>query len=395
MKNYISYKKIALLIAKEVGEIISDEEKKVLKDWTDESNENKILYRKLKNSENFKSRNEKVQQIDINAGWEGIAVKMKKVKRISVTRKILQYAASVITLMMLGWGGYFLYEKITEPGRVEQVAEIKPGTTKATLILDDGKTVNLETNEEFSLTEKDGTVINRTKEQLDYSKKIEKDKTEAIYNTVYIPIGGEFNLTLSDGTHVFLNSMSQIKYPVQFIGNERKVELTGEAYFEVAKNRGKPFIVTTGTIDIEVLGTTFNINAYENSGEIITTLVEGKVKINSPEKAFDETIMLPNDQARFDTQKSKLEVSKVDATLYTAWKDGRFIFYDQRLEDIMNILTRWYSANVFYLNPSVKELRFSGNLDRYGDINHILEIIKSTDKVNLEIKGNNIMFFEK
>ncbi len=384
------------MIAKEVGDIITDGEKQELAGWIDESDDNKSLYKQIKNSANFESRNKRYRQIDINAGWEGISLKMKKKRRLSVTKQVFRYAASFIAIFMLGLGGYFLYDKINAPVEVAPVvAEIKPGTTKATLILDGGERVNLDAQEEFSLTEKDGTLINRKQGQLDYAKAPGEEINKPIYNTVQIPRGGEFNLALSDGTHVFLNSMSQIRYPVQFVGGERRVELTGEAYFEVSENKDRPFIVETGGINIEVLGTEFNVNAYEKYDEIVTTLVEGKVRINSPDKKFDAVVISPNDQAKFDVEKCVVGVARVDPALYTAWKEGRFIFYDQRLEDIMEILTRWYSANVYYPDPSVKELRFSGNLDRYGSIGHILEIIKSTDKVDIEIKGDEITFYKK
>ena len=150
-------------------------------------------------------------------------------------------------------------------------------------------------------------------------------------------------------------------------------------------------MIRTAGMNVEVLGTTFNLNAYENNEKIVTTLVEGSVKINS-QITHESRLLSPDEQATFDVSNGQTEIKKVDVNLYTAWKDGNLIFYDARLEDIMTTLSRWYSANVLYRNTSVKDLRFSGNLNRYGDINQILDIIRSTGKITIEIDKNTILF---
>ena len=189
--------------------------------------------------------------------------------------------------------------------------------------------------------------------------------------------------------------MSQLKYPVRFTGHVREVELEGEAYFEVAKNRGKPFKVKTQKLNIVVLGTSFNINTYDFPGQVVTTLVEGTVTLDPDNQSSEEQILKPNEQALFDLKNEKIEIKKVDVSRYTAWKEGQFIFYDQRLADIMSILSKWYSANVSFADPSVENLHFSGSLDRYGDINQILEVIRETNKVNIKIEGKNILLSPK
>jgi ferric-dicitrate binding protein FerR (iron transport regulator) len=271
--------------------------------------------------------------------------------------------------------------------------EILPGKSRAILVLDDGQSVLLDSLTEQSITEKDGTMIEKGNQSLNYSKQSDNLNAANIYNTIKIPQGGEYNLILSDGTKVYLNAESQLRYPVQFAGNVREVELVGEGYFEVATNAQKPFIVKTKGVSVEVLGTSFNVNAYGNTEKIVTTLVEGSVKLNMQGSSASQ-ILEPAEQAVFDVNNGKTEVRKVDVNLYTAWKDGNLIFYDNRLEDIMIILKRWYSAEVEFKSATIKELRFSGSLDRYGDIRQILDIIKSTGKVNIEIKENTILFSE-
>jgi len=243
----------------------------------------------------------------------------------------------------------------------------------------------------LSITEKDGTLIEKTGGKLNYSNPLNEKADQMIHNTITIPRGGEYNLVMADGTRVYLNAMSSFRYPVKFGVKHRIVELSGEAYFEVTKDTSRPFIVKTAAISIEVLGTSFNLNAYDNTERIVTTLIEGSVKINS-QKTNQSRLLKPDEQAIFQVNSGQIDINKVDVNLYTAWKNGNLTFYDSRLEDIMITLTRWYSADVLYKNESVKNLRFSGNLNRYGDINQILDILRSTGKINIEINNSTILF---
>ena len=245
------------------------------------------------------------------------------------------------------------------------------------------------------IKEDDGTLIQKTTDKLDYEKKVDKKKDKLIFNTIRTPQGGEYNLVLADGTEVFLNSLSQFKYPVQFVGENREVELTGEAYFIVAKDQQKPFLVKTNGIDVAVVGTSFNINAYEETGNVVTTLVEGKVNLHLNNQNTGTYTLVPDEQAVFTVSLGNMKVRKVDVSLFTEWRNGQLIFHNNRLEDIMNTLIRWYSVEVFYLDPGVKDIKFSGNLNRYEDISSILDIIQATEKVNIKINKNAILFSMK
>ena len=343
---------------------------------------------------NFRVRNSNFQEIDILAGWERLNDKIERSSKIVKIRKVLGWAAAILIPIMVvgGFSIYFQSRELVE-NKVVQVHEILPGKPRAILVLDDGKSVMLDSLDQLAITEKDGTMIERGAQSLNYSKNSGKSITENIYNTVKIPQGGEYNLVLADGTHVFLNAESQLRYPVHFAGNTREIELSGEAYFEVTKDAKKPFIVKLTGMSVEVLGTSFNLNAYANTGKIFTTLVNGSVKLDIPGSS-ETKLLKPEEQAAFDVKSGQTEIRKVDVNLYTGWKDGRLNFYDSRLEDIMITLTRWYSADVVYRDSSVKNLRFSGSLDRYGEINQILDIIKSTKKLKIEIEGNTILFGE-
>lgn len=396
MFEYQHYNEIVRLIALEVSEELNADDAMKLKEWIDESPENYRLYSNVKKSTNFNKRNLEYQKIDILVGWKSIASLIEKRRKLVIERKMIKFAAAIL-LPLIIVGGIYFYTSWGSDHHHRNIAptcKIHPGSTKAVLILNDGKTVLLDSASNLSIREKDGTLIEKSDGELNYTNQSAEETTHPIFNTINIPRGGEYNIVLADGTRVYLNAMSSFKYPVTFSGQSREVELTGEAYFEVKKDEDWPFIIRTSAISIEVLGTSFNLNAYENTEKIVTTLVEGRVKINS-HNSNDSRLLVPEEQATFYTKNGQTDIKKVDVNLYTAWKDGNLIFYDSRLEDIMTTLTRWYSAEVLYSEESVRNLRFSGNLNRYGDVSQILDIIRSTGKINVEIKKNTILFSEK
>lgn len=393
MSNFQHYDEIVRLITGEVLDELDAGEMHKLKAWLDECPENCALYARLKNSSNFRARNTRFQQIDTLVGWKTFRQSIDKRQKVIRLKKILSYAAAIVLPLLIAGGIYFSGRISNKNESIAEVKVIHKGSTKAVLILDNGKTLALDSANDLSITEKDGTMIKKSNGRLNYTNTANSITQAPIYNTIRIPRGGEYSLVLSDGTRVYLNAMSNFKYPVTFTGKTREVELSGEAYFEVKKDASKPFIVKTSAISIEVLGTSFNLNAYENTERVITTLVEGSVKINTF-KTNESRLLAPDEQAYSDLKSGTTNIKKVDVNLYTAWKNGNLTFYDSRLEDIMTTLTRWYSAEVIYGNSSVKDLRFSGSLDRYGDIHQILDIIKSTGKVKIEIKENTILFSE-
>ena len=183
--------------------------------------------------------------------------------------------------------------------------------------------------------------------------------------------------------------MSSLRFPVTFANEKREVELEGEAYFEVSKN-GLPFIVSTHGMQIEVLGTTFNVSAYPNE-ECQTTLVNGSVKINAGQG--ESLILKPSQQASIAPGSNDIQVKTVDTSFYTSWIKGKINFKDQRLEDIMKILSRWYDMKVVYANADIKNIRFGCNIDRYEDIAPFVNLLEKTEKVHVKIKDKTITFY--
>ena len=208
------------------------------------------------------------------------------------------------------------------------------------------------------------------------------------YNTLKTPRGGEYTITLSDGSRVYLNASSELKYPVLFDEKKREVRLSGEAYFEVAKDSERPFYVVTNTVRIKVYGTSFNVNTYSTQGTQ-AVLVSGKVGIRGV-GADKEYIMNPSELAEFDNDGTFKRIRAVNTSAYTAWRDGRLVFEDESLEEILNRLSRWYNVDVFYGSEVVKNYHFTGYMEKYEDVDTILKAISKMVGVNFIVKGKTI-----
>lgn len=377
---------IAQLISKEIVGDMSSEEKEKLQNWIDESEENLKLYEKIKKGESRQIRNDFVNGLDVKSAWQKVGAGIKPQRK---TFKLWEWGLRVAAVLVIGAFIGTLYHISTKnldlTANLEEI-QIGPGSSKAVLQLHSGETLQLEDENNESIVEKDGTLISNEKGLLAYAT--QADATDQVlYNTVKVPIGGEYQLTLADGTKVWLNSDSQIKYPVQFNQEKRKVWIAGEVYFDVAHDKNKAFVVDVKDVEIEVLGTEFNIEAYHDQKSIVTTLVEGSVKLR---KESESVIIEPNQQAVISEGEDQFVVNDVVASNYALWKDGVFFFEDTDLESIIEKLERWYGIKVFYMNPSVKEKRFSIEVKRYESIDKVLDILSRTNKVHFDIKSNVI-----
>lgn len=306
-----------------------------------------------------------------------------RTRRRHISRR-LQIAAAVLLLLGLGNLVYY-YSQVAGPELLAVSPEIVPGESKATITLANGEKVELE-NLARELQETDGTLLSSGAGELVYKES--GADGELIYNTIDIPRGGEFRLVLSDGTKVWLNSDSQLKYPVQFNGDMREVYLKGEAYFEVAHNARKTFIVSTSKGDIRVLGTSFNVRDYRDENKVVTTLEAGQVRYISPGRG--EIDLIPGYMLE-DGAGSPLIPRKVNTEEYTGWKDGKYIFDDVSVEEIMTTLARWYDVTVVYENNLVRKLHFTGDLERYATINTILNFMETGGDVRFRIDGKTII----
>lgn len=288
-----------------------------------------------------------------------------------------KYTAAAAVIIGIITSSYFFKDKKLN-NAVENatiiVNTIKTGTDKATLTLEDGSQIVLEKGGSFETKN-----ANSNGEQIVYDKNEPKDDSKIIYNYLTIPRGGQFSLKLADGTQVWLNSESQLKYPVSFIsGKIREVELIyGEAYFDVSpssEHMGAKFKVINKGQEVEVLGTEFNIKAYKDETNIYTTLVEGKVTI------YHDNIkqnLLPNEQSNFDTNANSLTIKTVDVYNEISWKEGVFSFEEESLKDMMKVISRWYDVDIIFKNKSIKNEIFVGVLRKNQNIEEILTCIQN------------------
>lgn len=302
----------------------------------------------------------------------------------------LKYAAVIVLFVFGGWGIWFALDRA--PG-VELATNTPalPVSNKAYLLLSDGEQVELEKIVKGSVIEEQGYRV-----QMDSSGKISYSKIKEardsadklIYNTIVVPRGGEYKLVMSDGTCVWLNSDSQLKFPVHFTTNERNVYLKGEGYFQVAKNEDKPFRVTVDNdMVVRVLGTSFNINAYNDLGSIVTTLISGKVDILNLQGESLIT-MKPNQQVNFHD--GEIAMQEVDALKTIAWVNGKFYFQELPLEKIVLQLQRWYDIEVDFRKEALKSYEFTGVLRRDMTVEQIFEIIEKTTNVKVSVDGRNV-----
>ena len=214
------------------------------------------------------------------------------------------------------------------------------------------------------------------------------EEREPVYYTVNIPYGGEYNLVLPDGTRIYLNAGTTLRYPDHFAGGSREIFLSGEAYLEVSRDTSRPFIVRTDDMDVRVLGTVFNVNAYPDGNYVRTTLVEGKVETSC---GGERIVMKPGTQVAYDKATRQADYFPVDVRHFISWKDGYYDFRDMTLGELMQIFVRWYDVDVRFANPLLENLRFSGRLRRYEDVSGLFEQLEYTGDVAFDVKGKNIV----
>lgn len=263
---------------------------------------------------------------------------------------------------------------------------VVPGSTKATLRLAGGETVDIR-GDSMQITGKGKSHILYAGGKLTYAKK--EKVAELVYNELEVPVAGECSLVLDDGTQVWVNADSRLKYPVQFVGEERKVFLEGEAYFIVAKD-SLPFVVSTSRGDVRVLGTTFNVKSYDKEVAMQATLVEGKVLVAQGQKEME---LAPGEQGTV-TDAGIMAKRAVDVDEFVGWRKGIYVFKKQPLEDIMRDLSRWYGVSVFFQNEGLKQVSFTGNLKRYDNINEFLDVLQRTGDVKYRINNNTVIIYE-
>ncbi|WP_442589171.1 FecR family protein [Pedobacter sp. AW31-3R] len=313
----------------------------------------------------------------------------RSVKKFSwFNRRTISAAAAIIAIVALG-----VYVSKIYPGWEgnHYANDVTPGTSKAILTLADGRKITLDASKKGKLAEQSGISISKTAEgRLVYtvsdSPSDNKDDIKT-YNTLETPKGGEYQVNLPDGTKVWLNAASTLKYPTSFAAaRERRVILEGEAYFEVAHDQHSPFLVVTGKQVLKVLGTHFNVNAYGNEPDTKTTLLEGSVGIKQLQGEKD-LVLKPGQQAQVGKE---VEVVDVDTETAVAWKNGDFVLKDEDFKTTMRKIARWYDVEVVYDESAPDDLELGGWVSRKKNISAVLKVMESTGKVHFKVQGRRI-----
>ena len=388
------YQDAALMRKFLLGEA-NEAERKELEKRLAECPDLKKVYEQLQNGETLKAAFGEYKDYSSKKAYQSFLQKIgrmeKKERKPSISR-VWWYAAAAVIVLAAGLSFYMSnFYSAVEEKRVL----IQPGTQQAQLTLPDGSIIDVDKKEVNVVV--DGVQVKYKKGVLSYQPTVttqhEEESTEekpVKSNELVIPRGGENTVILADGTTVHLNAGSKLTYPVRFASKRRVVALEGEAYFDVVKDETRPFIVQTHLGEVTVLGTAFNINAYTDAS-VYTTLVHGKVQFSS--SSIGTIILSPGEQAVVSANGS--EKRMVDLDEYVGWVDGRYVFNNRPLGEIMQTFERWYDIQVYYETPHLRDITYSGSLKRYGTINSFLDALELTGDLTYKISGRNILIYDK
>ncbi len=380
--------RIAYLLSRHITDTLSSEEHTELERWLALDIKNQELWRKVCRR-GFYSEKEMLQYLyDDEAAFRKVQIRCHR--RLFRERMFRWGGMAAVIVVVVGVSLLWmcLSRSVELPG--DDRVQLTAGESQAILILGHGQRIELNCQVKDSIIPGTQVRLNISGEVIDYRQE-SAGGSEMDFNIVEVPRKGEYRLILSDGTKVWLNSESRLKFPVAFYGRERRVYLEGEAYFEVSENKDMPFIVDMSKAAVKVLGTSFNARAYPDESCIYATLAEGRILLDA---GGQNLVLQPQEQGVLELVSGKMTCKKVDVTLYSGWKDGRFIFQEQTLENMMNTLSRWYDIQIFFESEAVRRMTFSGNLKRYDSFNKIIELLEMTGMAHFKINGKTILISE-
>lgn len=382
MENKPDHERIAALMFKSLNQTLSPEEEQLLEAWKDLQPENRALFNELTEPEQLRYELQQLVAVEVaiekQLGWEKEDIPTGRVRKMY--RK-WSWAAAAMLLLLLSAGAYMWIKPAGPPP--EEV--IRPGISKAVLTLANGSTVTLDSTGNRVITQGVAS-IHQQGGQLTYE--IKEGGVDAGFNRLSTPRGGQFKLQLPDGSTAWLNAASSIRYPVAFSGKERRVEVTGEVYLDVAPHAEMPFKVTVNKeVEINVLGTQFNINAYPDQPFVSTTLLRGRVSVSLKGQQVQ---LMPGEQA---VTGAAIRVEKnVDTDKIMAWKNGMFNFEDVSLQEAMGEIERWYDVKVIYEN-GVPDIPFSGKISRDNSLNDLIKVLAGTE-LKFRLEGRKLIIMK-
>ena len=391
MLEYTKEYRIAQLIAKEMAGELSPEEETELQQWQAEHSSGAKLHERILNPDNKRSRDQQFHRINPHASWQKVEKQIAPAHKTK-SRTLLWWSSAAAVAIVAITIGLFVprYDKTQQ--EVLPVAEIHAGSSKAILITPEGRQISLsQQSTQQTLDLGNGIIAINNGNALEYKQQADSLNIKHKRHTIQVPKGGEYELILPDGTHVWINSDSELSFPAQFDETKREVVLSGEAYFSVTKNAAKPFIVKTSFGDVRVLGTAFGISAYASEPESYTTLVRGKVSVER--EGIKPVVILPGEQV-VTSKDGKMIKQQVDVEEFVGWKDGIYVFKEKSLGEIMKTLERWYNISVDFQDKSLVDLPFTGNLKRYDDINVFFDALTRTGDMKYRVEGNQVILFK-
>lgn len=358
---------------------ITPQERQQLDDWGRESDENRQILDLVEGRSDLVGELSRMYRYDKEKVWRAVCEEDRRYTRRRRTVRSLRIAVAAAVLVGMFVSGALLYQarERLDPNRNHLLTTVEPGVRRAVLELSSGERVVLADSLRAELDERDVRIeIDGDKISYKARKTNEKPDPEA-FNTIRVPQGGEYSLTLSDGTHAWLNAGSSITYPLNF-GSRRHVSVSGEVFFEVAHDAHRPFVVSAGGVEMTVLGTSFNVMAYDDEPSVETTLVTGSLRVAA---GGEEALLTPGHQAGFDKSGGGLTVRSADVESCTMWRRGLLVFYDEPLRSICRKLERWYNVEIDTSSPSLDGVLYTGMIKRHATLNTIADLMNLTNDV--------------
>ena len=398
--DYNQEKIIAEIILKIRFGTATEDEKQQVENWVAEKEEHRLLYEKIVSgksiAEYLKKEGDVKAVTDIKAVSARVRERIQE-KEMGKRRVLRKWYAVTGAACLIGiiLGGVFLNHEDRESVALVENNPEQVVNEKVMLVLSDGQTIGLAHQGTDSIYIGQATIIKK-ENQLAYQRRQDTlgTRVEEERNRIITTVGGDYCFILSDGTKVWLNAESELDFPVDFVGKERVVRLKGEAYFEVKPDAAHPFIVETRGVRTRVLGTSFNIKAYDNEESIFTTLLTGKVKVSAIGEENESVVLTPGMQSEWQENGQKMSVKKVNAENFTAWRQGAFMFDNENIMVVTRVLERWYGLKFIY-NENVHEHTFSGRLSKDEPLESILETLTFTGGPQFKIEKDVVYIIEK
>ena len=381
--------RLVALIGRKLSGELTEEEASALELWAADEPANRAFLDRVTDEEWLENEIDLWKNID-PAGGHAKWVAYIQTRRRGRVRRIIGWSVAASLLIAVAIGGLSKrFVKVDSPVPVvaKTAQPVLPGRNTATLTLSNGQQILLDSTGSGDIAMQGGVRLVKTDDKsISYTASNKEAREGVVYNTLSTPRSGQYQLVLPDGTHVWLNNVSTLRYPTSFQGKDRTVELTGEAYFEIARDATKPFFVKVKSETVEVLGTSFNIMAYEEEGGIQTTLLSGVVRVNAGEASVK---LKPDEQARFTGAEGLKVIKGVPSQDIVSWKNGVFYFGRASLVEVMRQLARWYDVDVVY-QGKVPDIEFGGKIDRSLPLNELLNFLDK-NQVHFHLEGRKII----